>query len=610
MNSLWKRWLNFWFAAADPTTMSLVRIVTGLLILYVHLAYCFDLTSFFGKDAWITLPTIDRERRERPYTVLPFDRWEYDYKPKSAMLPDEIPRRQAVANWIRNLPLDQPATLRKKLRLVDSEGVLSGNGFSYYPATIQAAMPYCLTLGTDDEVRQNALKALRGEIPPGANENLHEEFKKMPPAELKTLTEDLDGFCSLLPKGTKPDEIRNREFVANFFYECDPGFRANLMRFIVHLSALTPAEREERIDYLSYWNVEKRYATGIGSPIFSIWFHISTREEMIAVHIAILIIMLMFTLGLFTRVTSILTWLCAVSYLHRNQQVLFGQDTMMNILLIYLMVAGGGGTLSLDRLIAKYRAVRHSLRRTGTIDARTKAFLDAPPPSVTSGFAQRMLQIHFCFIYMASGMSKLLGNNWWNTNAIWDTLLNPEFTMVHYTWYQDLLRAAFASKPVFAIAATAGAAMTFLTEIGLPFLVWTKMRPFAVILGCMFHAGIGIFMGLLVFSLMMMTMLLSYLPGTMIRGQLFGPPPTKRFGFRFDPKVDGQARAAALIAAFDATGAVDFSQAPGSATLTLPDGSTHSGPAAASQAMRSIPGVKWLRWVSFVWTDRRSLGGV
>ena len=607
MNTLGKRWLNFWFTAADPTTMSLVRIITGCLILYVHLAYCFDLTSFFGKDAWITLETIDRERRERPYSVLPATRWEHDYKPKSAMLPDEIPRRHAIADWLRKLPYEDGTVLKKKLRLVDSEGVLSGNGFSYYPATVQSAMPYALTLGTDDEIRGNALKALRGEIPPGANENLHEDFKKMPAAELKQLTEDLDGFCSLLPKGSNPEQIRNREFVSNYFYELDPGLRANLMRLILDLAAVSPAEREERIQYLAEWNVEKRYATGLGAPIFSIWFHISTREEMIAVHIVILVIMLMFTLGLFTRVTSILTWLCAASYLHRNQQVLFGQDTMMNILLIYLMVAGGGGTLSLDRLIARYRAVRHSLRRSGKIDDRTKAFLASPPPSVTSGFAQRLLQIHFCFIYMASGLSKLQGNAWWNNNAIWDTMMNPEFTMVHYNWYQDLLRWAFASKPVFAAVASGGVAFTLFAEIALPFLVWTRMRPIMVIMGCMLHAGIGIFMGLLVFSLTMMTMLLAYLPGSVIRGQIFGTPPAKRFTFRFDPRDEKQSRTAGWIAAFDFAGAVDFGEAS-TLTLTLPDGTIHSGPEASKQAVRNIPGVKWLWWVSFVPAVRKALG--
>ncbi len=116
-----------------------------------------------------------------------------------------------------------------------------------------------------------------------------------------------------------------------------------------------------------------------------------------------------FTLGLFTRVTAVLTWLAAVSYIHRTQQVLFGMDTMMNILLLYLMIGNCGAALSIDRLLARRRAARLSLGRTGTIDEATKAYLAAPPKSMAAGFALRLTQVHFCIIYMAAGMSKLKG---------------------------------------------------------------------------------------------------------------------------------------------------------------------------------------------------------
>ena len=52
-------------------------------------------------------------------------------------------------------------------------------------------------------------------------------------------------------------------------------------------------------------------------------------------------------------VTSVLTWIAAVGYIHRTQQILFGMDTMMNILLIYLMIGNSGAALSVDRLVAR-----------------------------------------------------------------------------------------------------------------------------------------------------------------------------------------------------------------------------------------------------------------
>src|SRR5207249_8487781 len=65
-------------------------------------------------------------------------------------------------------------------------------------------------------------------------------------------------------------------------------------------------------------------------------FHITNSKLMAATHVLVLIFIVLFTVGFCTRVTSVLTWLAVVGYIHRTNQILFGMDTMMNILLIYL----------------------------------------------------------------------------------------------------------------------------------------------------------------------------------------------------------------------------------------------------------------------------------
>ena len=50
----------------------------------------------------------------------------------------------------------------------------------------------------------------------------------------------------------------------------------------------------------------------------------------------------LFTLGLGTRVMSVLAWVLAVGYIHRTPESLFGMDTMLAILLLYLMIAPAG----------------------------------------------------------------------------------------------------------------------------------------------------------------------------------------------------------------------------------------------------------------------------
>src|SRR5439155_22444327 len=70
--SPWQRWKDFWFRPADPTTLGFIRITTGLLVLYIHLAYSLDLQAFFGKHGWYAASYIDRERHETPYYLEPF----------------------------------------------------------------------------------------------------------------------------------------------------------------------------------------------------------------------------------------------------------------------------------------------------------------------------------------------------------------------------------------------------------------------------------------------------------------------------------------------------------------------------------------------------------
>jgi hypothetical protein len=71
-----QRWTAFWFTPTDPTTLGFIRVVTGVLILYTHLAYSLDLQAFFGKYGWYGADYIERERKEFPWREAPFFGWE------------------------------------------------------------------------------------------------------------------------------------------------------------------------------------------------------------------------------------------------------------------------------------------------------------------------------------------------------------------------------------------------------------------------------------------------------------------------------------------------------------------------------------------------------
>lgn len=50
-------WDRFWFTPRLPHTLAILRIITGLMLLYSHLVLATDLMSFLGDDAWISNET-------------------------------------------------------------------------------------------------------------------------------------------------------------------------------------------------------------------------------------------------------------------------------------------------------------------------------------------------------------------------------------------------------------------------------------------------------------------------------------------------------------------------------------------------------------------------
>jgi hypothetical protein len=249
------------------------------------------------------------------------------------------------------------------------------------------------------------------------------------------------------------------------------------------------------------WGVDPAYTIDVGQPFFSPFYHLATPGQMYFVHGLAILVALLFTLGVGTRVTSVLAWVMALGYMHRTPASMFGQDTMLAILLLYLMIGPAGAALSVDRLITRWR-----LRRQGLL-------VDEPPASVGANLSIRLLQVHFCIIYLASGASKLQGPAWWNGTAIWQTLTNYEFAPAQFEAFTQFLRLTTHNRWVWELFHFGGSVFTLTLELGLPFLIWSPRWRWLFICGsvCM-HTGIALSMGLVAFSLLMIVMVFAFLP--------------------------------------------------------------------------------------------------
>jgi hypothetical protein len=328
------------------------------------------------------------------------------------------------------------------------------------------------------------------------------------------------------------DEFRRVHLIDLRFNGLKPSMRdedkAYVERYFKEFRIPPPAypkdrEEEEAIaDYFRRHGSDPRLVYTVGTPVFSLWFHILDAQAMAVVHVVIIVIAGLFTLGFCTRVTSALVWFASLCYIHRNPTILFGVDTMMNILLIYMMISPCGAVYSLDNMIRKWWA--HA--KPGVVAAWYRLWRlpppaaiapadpvpDVPEPSVAANVAIRLLQIHVCIIYLMAGLSKLLGRAWWDGTAIWMTVANFEFAPMQIEAYMWFLEFLGRYQLLFDAFNTGGGLFTLVFEIGYPFLIWRPRLRWAFLCAAiLLHGGIGLLMGLKTFSLMMLVMNMAFL---------------------------------------------------------------------------------------------------
>ncbi len=149
------------------------------------------------------------------------------------------------------------------------------------------------------------------------------------------------------------------------------------------------------------------------------WFYwINSPALMWAVHIACLIVFALFTIGLWSRATSILAFLATVAYANRASLAQFGLDDTNAMLAMYLMIGPCGAAYSVDNWLKRRRA-------GGKL---------AIEPRVGANVAIRLLQVHLCVIYFFSGIGKAQGPLWWNGLAMLMATANYEYQSLSATW--------------------------------------------------------------------------------------------------------------------------------------------------------------------------------
>ena len=176
-------------------------------------------------------------------------------------------------------------------------------------------------------------------------------------------------------------------------------------------------------------------------------------------------------LGWRTRMAAVVAWFTHLTLMMTANGTNHGANNFGNIFLFYLIWIPSGAALSMDRL-----AGRASLG-----------------PTWEARLALRVIQLHLCMISLAGGLMKASGEPWWDGDAIWRSLMLPEYRQYDFCWLADHPWVARLSGW-----------MVIVVESGYSIFIWPRRTRRIWILATVgMHLGIALLMGLGVFGALM-----------------------------------------------------------------------------------------------------------
>lgn len=213
---------------------------------------------------------------------------------------------------------------------------------------------------------------------------------------------------------------------------------------------------------------------------FSYFDYIEEGLTLRAVHYAGLAILAAYTVGLWTRVTSILSLIVFLAYFHRALMLTSEAEPVIAMLLFYLCFAPTGECLSVDAWLRRRRAASTSQapsHRRDPLQGRSYA----------AAVSIRLIQTHLSLIYFLMFIATMQRNYvWWNGTAVWWLIARTETAMIDLTW--------LANYPYVINLWTTGIVLFY---IAFAILIWNRSaRPLLIALSAPFWLGLAIISGL------------------------------------------------------------------------------------------------------------------
>jgi hypothetical protein len=223
---------------------------------------------------------------------------------------------------------------------------------------------------------------------------------------------------------------------------------------------------------------------------FSFLDNIPSSGELWAFHLLSLAVLVLFTVGFYSRVTSVLALVVVLSYAHRAVFLTGEFEAVLAFVLFYMCCGSSGACLSVD----SWRAGR---KQAGP----------AAPASYSATISLRLIQVHLTVVYVMMLLGQLSAPVWWNGQAAWWLALNTQDALIDLTGFSG--HVYFFNFLTHLIVAY---------ELAFPLLVWKPLvRPLMLGLGVIVWSTVAVLSGLISFCLLLMIANLAFVPGYQMR---------------------------------------------------------------------------------------------
>lgn len=218
---------------------------------------------------------------------------------------------------------------------------------------------------------------------------------------------------------------------------------------------------------------------------FSYFDSIESTSGLYAAHYAGLAVVGLFTIGCFTRVTSILSLVVLLSYMHRAPMLVTEAEPVLAMLMLYLCIGPAGACFSVDAW----------LRRRKALQADPNAEPPTPAKSTLATLATRLIQIHLAAIFVASGLAMLSTQTWWAGDAVWWIVARPRSGGFWLTSSLSRMPLVFQFLTHMIVA----------YHLLLPLLVWNRLaRPLVLAAGLFVWPLVAVISGLYLYAAVML----------------------------------------------------------------------------------------------------------